>query len=238
MAAEVTLEEVWRLFKATDEKLDRSIEEADRRYAAILQLFAESRAEFDRRQAEVEERQAEADRRQAEADRRQAEADRRQAETDVALQKMARSIDRLAEQVGYVTGRLGEFAEAMVVPMIKTVLAERGIEVQKVRRNVPADFGDKTTEFDALLEDGDYVVAAEIKSRLKTDDVRAHLERMADFKAYFPEYQDRIGIGLVAGLVVDDEAARYAYRKGLFVLRIVDGSVTILNDAKFKPMEW
>jgi len=42
----------------------------------------------------------------------------------------------------------------------------------------------------------------------------------------------------VAGMVVPDEAAKYAYRRGLFVLAQNGDSILIRNDAKFAPKLW
>ncbi len=45
-------------------------------------------------------------------------------------------------------------------------------------------------------------------------------------------------MGAVAGMVVQDEAAKYAYRRGLFVLAQSGDSVLIRNDNKFVPKQW
>ena len=45
-------------------------------------------------------------------------------------------------------------------------------------------------------------------------------------------------MGAVAGMVVPDDAARFAYRQGLFVLAQSGESVTIRNDANFQPGVW
>jgi hypothetical protein len=44
--------------------------------------------------------------------------------------------------------------------------------------------------------------------------------------------------GAVAGMIVEGEANKYAYKKGLFVLRQKGNIVEIVNDFKFKPKEW
>jgi hypothetical protein len=44
--------------------------------------------------------------------------------------------------------------------------------------------------------------------------------------------------GAVAGMIVEDEADKYAYKKGLFVLRQKGNIVEIVNDNKFQPKVW
>ena len=45
-------------------------------------------------------------------------------------------------------------------------------------------------------------------------------------------------IGAVAGIVIDESADKYAYRKGLFVIGQTGETVKILNDEKFEPKVW
>ncbi len=42
----------------------------------------------------------------------------------------------------------------------------------------------------------------------------------------------------MAGIVIDEAADKYAYRKGLFVIAQAGENIKILNDEKFKPKEW
>jgi len=67
------------------------------------------------------------------------------------------------------------------------------------------------------------------------DDINEHLERIEKFKLLFPEYAQKKTYGAVAGMVISENAARYAYKKGFFVLGQTGESVSILNDDKFKP---
>ena len=39
-------------------------------------------------------------------------------------------------------------------------------------------------------------------------------------------------------MVIPSEAARYAYRQGLFVIAQSGDNLVILNDKKFKPKAW
>jgi hypothetical protein len=45
-------------------------------------------------------------------------------------------------------------------------------------------------------------------------------------------------MGAVAGMVVPDDVAKYAYRRGFFVLAQNGDSILIRNDAKFNPTQW
>lgn len=78
----------------------------------------------------------------------------------------------------------------------------------------------------------------EVKSTLTVEAVNEHLERLADFKNFFPEHPDKKIYGAVAGIVIDENADRYAYKQGLFVIAQSGEAVKVLNDEKFQPRAW
>jgi hypothetical protein len=94
------------------------------------------------------------------------------------------------------------------------------------------------TEIDLLVINGDSCVLVEVKSNLSIDDVNEHFERMEKFKPLFPEYANKKAFGAVAGMVISENVAKYAYRKGFFVIGQAGDSVRILNDQKFQPITW
>ncbi|TRU17967.1 MAG: DUF3782 domain-containing protein, partial [Microcystis aeruginosa Ma_MB_S_20031200_S102] len=44
--------------------------------------------------------------------------------------------------------------------------------------------------------------------------------------------------GAVAGIEINEGVDRYAYRKGLFVIKPSGDTVAIINDADFQPNTW
>lgn len=70
------------------------------------------------------------------------------------------------------------------------------------------------------------------------EDVRDHLYRMEHFRRFFPQYTDNRLIGAVAGMVIAEEADKFAYRQGLFVIAQAGEMVHLLNDEKFQPKHW
>jgi len=65
-----------------------------------------------------------------------------------------------------------------------------------------------------------------------------YIEKLKDFRRFFPEYADRKVVGAVAGIVIEGGADRFAYRQGMFVIAQKGENVTILNDSKFTPKEF
>lgn len=159
-------------------------------------------------------------------------------ETDREIKETRRTVDRVNESVAALTGKWGKFVEGLIVPAVERLFKERGIEVEKVSQRVRARKNGRNLEVDIMAIDGETAVLIEVKSTLKVADVEEHLQRLAEFKQFFPEYQDRRVYGAVAGIVIDEGADRYAYQNGLFVIGEKGETVKILNDEKFVPREW
>jgi hypothetical protein len=144
------------------------------------------------------------------------------------------------DRFGRLTNRLGDFVEGLVKPSIIRLFQERGINVHVVTRDVRAKNPELglEMEIDLLVINGDSCVLIEVKSNLGIEDVNEHLKRMSKFKPLFPVYADKKIYGAVTGMVIEENVAKYAYRKGFFVIAQKGDTAVILNDQKFKPKAW
>jgi hypothetical protein len=220
-----TSEEVWALLR----DLIQSQQETDRKFKETDHKFAETDRKF-----------KETDRKFAETDRKFKETDRKFAETDRKFKETDRRFQKLTELIGRQGNRLGEFVQEMVRPAIIRLFRERGLPVHQVAPNLTAydDNGQSIMEIDLLALNEQTAVVVECKSHLSVDDVNDHLERLDAFKRCFPQYDRYQLLGAVAGMVVPDQVARFAYRKGLFVLAQSDQTMTIRNDDQFTARVW
>lgn len=175
---------------------------------------------------------------QQDTDRRMKETDRQMQETDRRMKETDRKLDRLAEQIGDLTGKWGRFVEGLVAPACETLFAERGIPVHQVFPRVRVRKGGRTMEIDLLVVNEGHAVLVECKSTLKVQDVRDHIARLAEFKSFFPRYADCIVLGAVAGMVIEEAADVFAAREGLFVLAQAGDTVRLLNRDGFAPRAW
>ena len=193
--------------------------------------------ETDKRFKETDVRFKETDVRFKETDAR---LDKRFKETDARLERHFRDTDRKIKELSALfSSQWGRMVEALVEPSTLRLFQERGIAVQYVYRRIKAHQNGRTMELDLLLENSDEVVVVEVKSVLKVRDVQDFLEKLGRFLTYFPRYADYRVYGAVAGLRVEEEADRYAYRQGLFVLTATgDGLAQIANDAAFQPRDF
>jgi hypothetical protein len=172
------------------------------------------------------------------------ETDRKFQETERLLKEQAQEARLRAKEVdkkiGELGNRLGDFVEGLIKPSVVRLFQERGIPVHKTYSDVSANNPELglATQIDLLVINGDACVLIEVKSKLSVDDVNDHIERMGKFKPLFPEYASKKAYGAVAAMVIPDDVAKYAYRKGFFIIAQKGEMAVMLNDDKFRPVAW
>jgi len=211
MSKPITIEDIYELFRASQA-------EAERRAAEIDRLFAASKAEDERRKTEDE--------------RRKVEADRSMAELKKTVERTSKAVDSL------LTTRWGRFVEERVEPAVIRMFQARGIDVKEVYPRARSRRENIAMEIDILAVDETELVLVECKSKLSQEDVDEFLERLTKFKIAFPHFKNFKAYGAVAGIEINDGIDRYAYRKGLFVIKPSGDTVAIINDESFKPSSW
>jgi hypothetical protein len=173
-----------------------------------------------------------------ETDRKFQDTDRKFQDTDRKFQETSREIKAVNESIGKLGNRLGDFVEEMVRPAAVRLFREQGIDVHEVHRGVEASRYGDNIEIDLLVVNSTDVIAVECKSLQSIDDVNQYLTTLDELKKMLPTYAEKKVMGAVAAMVLQDNVARYAYRKGLFVIAHSGDHLFIRNDAKFKPHVW
>jgi len=192
--------------------------------------------------AEVTAKQAELTAKQSELTAAQQETDRQLKETDRQLKEQSqetnRKIREVNKQIGDLGGKWGRFVENMVAPACETLFLNRGIPVHQVSQRIKKRLNGQTLEIDVLVTNENHVLMVEVKSSLGVNDVKDLVDDLKLFRQFFPEYNQKQLYGAVAGIEIEEEADKYAYRQGLFVLAQAGEAVSILNDGDFQPKNW
>ena len=229
MSEPVTLEDIYQLFRASAEEFDRRAAESKAEYD---RRAAESKAEYDRRAAESK---AEYDRHRVEIENLLAES---KLESDRSMTELKRTVERTSKAVDSLTTRWGRFVEELVEPAVLRLFQEKGIDIKEVYPRARVKRQGIAMEIDILAVDDTDLVVVECKSRLSQDDVDEFIEKLTRFKIAFPHYQNYRAYGAVAGIEINEGIDRYAYKKGLFVIKPSGDTVAIINDADFQPNTW
>lgn len=155
------------------------------------------------------------------------------------LQSKGETDKALRELSGLFSTQWGKLVEALVEPSCLDAFVTRGINIRRsFQRAEGVDSDGREMEVDVLLVNGNEVVAIEVKTTLKTADVEEHEQRLHRLKDAFPEYREKKVYGGVAALSFDSDSDRYAYKRGLFVMKPEKGLVRIVNDQSFIPKEF
>ncbi|MGE0082924.1 MAG: hypothetical protein AB7S75_00745 [Desulfococcaceae bacterium] len=181
----------------------------------------------------------ETDRKFHETSREMSEGYREMREGYKELRKLFKETDdRFKEtdkRIGEIAGKWGRFVEGLIVPGMISLFEKRGIEIEKISQRVRVRKQGDEMEIDILGINGEYAVPVEVKSTLSPEDVKEFIEKLKKFKKFFPEYAERKIVGAVAGIVMESDADKFAYRQGLFVIVQKGETVKIINDKKFTP---
>ena len=181
--------------------------------------------------------------RDAERDKRDAES---KAEYEKRLKEYRQDYEKRMKQLDRDMGRLGrsygEQIEAMFVNLADkfNVLGYSFPKEVEGRVRFRDESGKILAEVDYFMENGNVMMAVEIKSKLKIDDVDAHIKRLGIISEHNKKHNDnRKVLGAVAGGIVPENVKLYAQNKGLYVLMQNGESVEIAGMPEgFKPKVW
>jgi transposase len=183
----------------------------------------------------------ETDRRFKETAERFKETDEKFKETDKGFREMKRTLREASRIVGDLGNKLGIVVEHLVLANIKKKFNALGYEFTKAGPSVLIEDQKKQiiTQIDAMLENGEFALAIELKTQLNVGHVDEHIERMEKLRRYADDRGDkRKFLGAVAGAVVADNVKEYALKKGFYVIRQSGDTVTIDNPKGFEPKKW
>jgi len=176
--------------------------------------------------------------------KRQEETSEQMKETDKKIQESAEQIRRTSQEVGKLGSRVGDMVEDMVGGgNIVAQFRDLGHHViAHSRRKIFGERGtDASGQIDLFLEDGDIAILVEVKTTLKNDDVLDHIERMEKYR----KWVDASGsdkkryIGAVASPFVEENVAKFAHRKGFYVIVQSGDIFEIITPPKgFEPKKW
>ncbi|MDR1949077.1 MAG: hypothetical protein LBQ38_06780 [Spirochaetaceae bacterium] len=208
--------------------------------AAADEIWAILR-EVGRKQEETAQQMKETDKRMKETEKQIKETEKQIKETGKQMKETGERMKETDRRVGEITNRFGDMVEHMVIPNLLTKFDELNFTFTKANRTVIKDKEHTIfTEVDALLENGDKVMAVEIKTKPSVDDIHDHLERMEKLRKYADLRNDRrVYLGAIAGVVFNESEKTYALKKGLYVIEPSGDTFNITPPTgKYYPHEW
>jgi len=168
------------------------------------------------------------------------EHEREMKEFDRKLERTRWVIEQTGLQMGYLNNRFGELAEHLVAPSIKEKFRALNFNFDHISQNHKiTDNGRSLAEIDLLLENGDVVVAVEVKSKPLQKDVDDHIRRMEILRQKADLLHDtRKFQGAIAGAIMGDEVRAYIHKTGFYAIEQTGDTVKINIPEGFIARVW
>ena len=132
--------------------------------------------------------------------------------------------------------------EHLVAPSIVEKFNELGFDFHRYGPNVrikKPGTKDDLAEIDILLENGDTVIAVEVKAKAKQEDVKEHAERMQILREDANLRGDkRRHHGAIAVAIMDKSLRSYILKQGFYLIEQTGDTVRINIPEGFSPKEW
>jgi hypothetical protein len=209
----LTFEKVWAMFQ-----------ESDRQMQALRESLRESQQETERLLQESHEK-----------------AEREMKALREAQQETARVVKETSNNIGGLNGRFGDLAEHLVAPNIEEKFNALGYHFKDIvpHQKIKNEKGQIIAEIDILLENNDYIIAIEVKSKPKKDDIDAFKRRLEILRKHRNEIHDSRRIhGAIAGAIFEDSVKKAVLKAGFYVIEQSGDTVKINVPKGFKPKEW
>ena len=87
----------------------------------------------------------------------------------------------------------------------------------------------------SIAHNGNEIVITEVKTTLRVKAVKKFLKQLEIIHKLLPEYKNFKVYGAIAFLNEADDAATFAEKKKLFVIRATGDSAAIVNEEGFEP---
>jgi hypothetical protein len=216
-------------------------------WAALMEMREETK-ETDRLIRELREESKETDQRLKETDRliRELRASQDKTaqvveETSRVVEETSRVVKETSQSVGGLNNSFGELAEHLVAPNIAEKFNALGYHFKGIGGNqkIKDEQGRIIAEIDILLENGDSIVAVEVKSKPKNADIENFEKRLEILRKFKDETKDKRKIrGAIAGAVFQDSVKKAVLKAGFYVIEQAGDTVNINVPEGFKPKEW
>jgi hypothetical protein len=174
----------------------------------------------------------------------QKEAERSRKEAEQSRKENERIIKALSLQMGGLHRSFGELAEHLVAPGIVSRFNEMGYHFDssaRQRMELLDESGDNIlTEIDLLLENGECLMAVEIKAGPAEKDIAHHIRRLEILRKWRERRQERPKriLGAIAGAVFPADLKEAVIEAGLYVIEQSGDTMRIRVPKDFKPREW
>jgi len=162
--------------------------------------------------------------------------------TDQQIKETSQVVKDLGKQMGGLHNSFGELAEHLVAPGIVERFNEMGYAFDDVSlsgRKILDENGKVKAEIDILLENGEFIIAVEVKSKAVKNDVEHHIKRLQILREHRDKHHDKRKVrGAIAGAVFLPGAKEAVLEAGFYVIEQSGDTMHVDIPEGFVPNEW
>ncbi len=158
------------------------------------------------------------------------ETDKKFQETDKKFQESDKKIKELSN---LFTSQWGKLVESLVEGTVIKIFREAGIEVHYTSERVSGFYGKDNFEFDIVAHNEKDLVVIEVKTTLRSGDVKNFLSKLQNIKKWIPSYKKHKIRGCVAFLTAQAGSDTQAQNAGLYAIKATGDSAHLLNPPDF-----
>jgi hypothetical protein len=163
-------------------------------------------------------------------------------ETDRKFQETDRQLNKLSKQMGDLHNRFGEIAEHLVAPGIARRFNEVGYQFDEIAtkgQTIRGKDGKIRAEIDLLMENEHCIIAVEVKTKPKTQDIEHHIKRLEILREIRSGKGDsRRILGAIAGAIFDANVKEAVIEAGFYALEQSGDTIRLDIPGDFVPREW
>jgi hypothetical protein len=164
-------------------------------------------------------------------------------ETDREMKETARAVKEVGRQMGDLHNSFGEMAEHLVAPGIADRFNEMGFHFDSLVPGGIKIFDEQRkikAQIDLLLENGEDIIAIEVKAKVHLKDVEHHVRRLEILREHREKkrQEPKKIRGAIAGAIFGQAEKQAAIDAGFYAL--VQSGDTMKMDIpnNFVPREW
>ena len=186
-------------------------------------------------QKETDNKFKETDSKFKETDSKFKETDSKFKETDI---KFKETDKRIKAAFDLFEGQWGKLMESLVEGDLIKLLQTKGINVHDTSMRRKGNYEGNNYEFDIIAHNGTEIVIVEVKTTLKTQDVKAFVQKLKQVRVWLDEYKNFTVYGAIAFLKADSGSEMFAQSEKLFVIKATGNSAMIINADDFVPQKF
>lgn len=147
-----------------------------------------------------------------------------------------KAMKELRQQIGGIANKFGSFTEGLALPSMTKILRER-FKMEVISPSVRVSKNGIDAEIDVLAYANSSINEAyvvEVKSHLREEAITQLNTLMGNFRALFPEHNDKKLYGIIAAVDMSEMLKKRVLEAGFYVARIQDETFSLDTPNEFQ----